>query len=172
MLAVFDEVAQIGPLKILTDCLGMGAGAAALRLMLVYQNVGQMMSQFGTNNFQTVAANSGCAMYFGVRDQQTAEFVSKQCGITEVLSRGRDVTIDPRTGEPNVNDNMSQTARLLHPDEIRFGLRDDEMLMSCDRVPGVVRAKRVPFFRCLDLRGRWRENPYFQKRGFLSRLFE
>ncbi len=174
VLAVLDEVAQIGPLKILTECLGMAAGAASLQLMLVYQNVGQILSQFGANNFQTVAANSGCAMYFGVRDEQSALMVSKQCGVTEVLSRSRGVTID-RQGEPNVSDNMSQTARpLLHPDEVRFGLGDDEMLLFCDGLPGVCRAKRKPYFKCGDLSGKYRENPYFQKRGggFLSWLFE
>ena len=123
VLAVLDEVAQIGPLKVLADAWGMAAGAAGLQLWAVYQDVSQIMAQFKTT-WQTMVQNSGAAMYFGVRDQQTAEFVSKQCGVTEVLSRSRGVTIDRQTGEPNVSDNMSQAARpLLHPDEVRFGLR-------------------------------------------------
>lgn len=174
VLAIFDEVAQIGPLKILSDCLGMAAGAAALQLWLVYQNVGQMMSQFGEKNFQTLIANSSAAAYFGIRDPQTAEFVSKQCGIKEVLSCARSVTLDRRTGEPVVNDSGTQTARaLLHADELRFGLRDDEMLLFCDGVPGVIRARRMRYDRCPGIRG-YRKNPYYRKEsdGFLSWLFE
>ena len=173
VLAVFDEVAQIGPLKILTDSLGMAAGSASLQFMLIYQNVGQMMAQFGQNNFQTAVANSSAAAYFGIRDPQSAAFVSTQCGLTEVLSQSRSVTIDIHTGEPVVNDSGTQTARpLLHPDEVRFGLRDDEMLLFCDGVPAVIRAKRKPYFRCPGVRG-YRENPYYQKQSgaLFSSLF-
>ena len=160
VVAILDEVAQIGYLKVLADAWGMAAGAAGLQLWAVYQDVSQIMAQFKTS-WQTMVQNSGAAMYFGVRDQQTAEFVSKQCGVTEVLSRSRSVTIDQRTGEPIVNDNAAQSARpLLHPDEVRFGLREDEMLLFCDGLPGVCRAKRKRYFS--EFRGKAKDNPYFK----------
>lgn len=162
VVAVLDEVAQIGYLKMLADAWGMAAGAASLQLWAVYQDVSQIMAQFKTS-WQTMVQNSGAAMYFGVRDQQTAEFVAKQCGVTEVLSHSRSVSIDRHSGEPIVNESATLSARpLLHPDEVRFGLRDDEMLLFCDGVPGVIRAKRKPYFKCWDLRGKYRDNPYFK----------
>jgi type IV secretory pathway TraG/TraD family ATPase VirD4 len=165
VIAILDEVFQIGHLKILADAWGMAAGAASLQLWAVYQDVSQIMAQFKTG-WQTMVQNSGTAMYFGVRDQQTAEFVAKQCGVTEVLSHSRSVSIDVRTGEPIVSDSATQSARpLLHPDQVRFGLQDDEMLMFCDGVPGVIRAKRKPYFKCRDLKGKYRDNPYFTKSG-------
>jgi type IV secretory pathway TraG/TraD family ATPase VirD4 len=110
-------------------------------------------------------------MFFGVRDQQTAEFVSKQCGITDVLSQSKNVSIDLRTGEPVVNHSATQTARpLLHPDEVRFGLKPDEMLLFADGLPGVCRATRKPYFECSDLKGKFRDNPYFQKDGTAARF--
>ena len=103
-----------------------------MQLVGVYQNVGQIMNQFKIA-CQTMLANS-TALYFGIRDQEGAELVSKLSGTTEVLSCARSVSLDPRTGEPNVNDSATQTARpLLHPDEVRFGLREDEMLLFCGR---------------------------------------
>jgi type IV secretion system protein VirD4 len=172
VLAILDEVYQVGYLKVLADAWGMAAGAAALQLWAVYQDVSQIMAQFKTPGWQTMVQNSGAAMYFGVRDgEQTAEFVSKQCGITEVLSQSKNVSIDPRTGEPLVNESCTQTARpLLHPDEVRFGLKPDEMLLFADGLPGVCRATRKPYFRCSDLKGKYRDNPYFQKDGAAARL--
>jgi type IV secretory pathway TraG/TraD family ATPase VirD4 len=118
--------------------------------------------------------NSSPALYFGIRDYASAEFVSKQCGITEVWSRSKSVSIDPQTGEPHANDSINQTARpLLHPDEVRFGLKPDEMLLFADGLPGVCRANRKPYFKCGDLKGKFRDNPYFQKHGggWLRSLF-
>ncbi len=167
VIAILDEVAQIGYLKVLADAWGMAAGGAALQLWAVYQDVSQIMAQFRTPGWQTMLQNSGgAAIYFGVRDQQTGDLVSKQCGVTEVISQSRSVSIDRRSGEPVVNDSAAQTARpLLHPDEVRFGLRNDQMLLFCDGLPGVCRATRKPFFECPDLKGRYRDNPYFEKRG-------
>jgi type IV secretion system protein VirD4 len=174
VLGILDEVSQIGPLKVLSDAWGMAAGAAQLQLMAVYQNVSQIKAQFQTN-WLTMVANSGAAMYFGIRDPESADFVAKQCGVSEVLSRSRSVSIDPRSGEPVVNNSFNQTSRpLLHPDEARFGLGSDEMLLFCDGLPGVCRAKRRPYFKLRDLRGKFRDNPYFQKpsAGFLAWLFK
>lgn len=171
LLTILDEVSQIGPLKLLADAWAMAAGAAGLKLMAVYQDISQIKAQFQTG-WQTMIANSAVAMYFGVRDPETAEFVSKQCGITEVLSHGRSVTIDIRSGEPVVNDSTSPTARpLLHPDEVRFGLAADEMLLFGDGLPGVVRAKRKPYFRLRDLKGKYRDNTYYQKPGRAGGVF-
>jgi type IV secretion system protein VirD4 len=171
VVAVLDEVYQVGYLKVLADAWGMAAGAAALQLWAVYQDVSQIMAQFKTPGWQTMVQNSGAAMYFGIRDQQTAEFVSKQCGITEVLSQSKNVSIDPRSGEPIVNNSATQTARpLLHPDEVRFGLKPDEMLLFADGLPGVCRATRKKYFECLDLKGKHRDNPYFQKDGAAARF--
>jgi type IV secretory pathway TraG/TraD family ATPase VirD4 len=170
VVAVLDEVYQVGYLKVLADAWGMAAGAAALQLWAVYQDVSQIMAQFKTPGWQTMVQNSGAAMYFGIRDQQTAEFVSKQCGITDVLSRSKNVSID-RAGEPVVNDSVSQAARpLLHGDEVCFGLKPDEMLLFADGLPGVCRATRKKYFECSDLKGKYRDNPYFQKDGVAARL--
>jgi type IV secretion system protein VirD4 len=174
VLGILDEVAQIGPLKILSDAWGMAAGAAGLQLMAVYQNISQIKSQFD-KNWSTIVANSGVAAYFGIRDPETAEFVAKQAGTTEVLTRSRNVSIDIRTGEPVVGDNASPASRpLLHSDEARFGLAPDEMWLFADGLPGICRAKRRPYFKLGYLSGKYRNNPYFRKpkSGFLSWLFQ
>jgi type IV secretory pathway TraG/TraD family ATPase VirD4 len=170
VLAILDEVYQVGFLKVLADAWGMAAGAAALQLFGVWQDVSQIRDQFKAAA-ETIVQNSSSALYFGIRDYASAEFVSKQCGITDVLSQSKSLSIDPRTGEPVVNHSATQTSRpLLHPDEVRFGLAADEMLLFADGLPGVCRANRKPSFECGDLKGKFRDNPYFQKEGTAARL--
>ncbi len=115
-------------------------------------------------------------MWFGARDQETrGRYVSKLAGTTEVLSCStRRSTLTTAPAVEHVNDSTSQTTRpLLHPDEVG-SLANDEMLLFIEGVPGVVRAKRKPYFRCFEYLGKYRENPYFHSRtgsGFLSWLW-
>jgi type IV secretion system protein VirD4 len=163
VVAVLDEAYQAGYLKVMADAWGMAAGATSLRMWGVWQDISQISTQFrGAHG--TIVQNSGTAIYFGIRDQQTAEFVSKQCGVTEVLSRSRSVSLDRRTRMPIVNDSVAQTARpLLHPDEVRFGLGSEDALLFADGLPGVCAMRRKRYIDCTDLKGKYRENPYFRQ---------
>ena len=136
---------------------------------LVYQDVSQIMNQFG-KAWQTIVQNCGVTMWFGARDSATRDVVSKLAGVTEVLSRNRSVSIDHLTGEPHVADSAASAVRpVIHPHEVG-ALASDEMLLFCEGVPNVIKAKRKPYLS--EFRGKYRRNPYFGKPGFLSRFFE
>jgi type IV secretion system protein VirD4 len=170
VLCIVDEMFQIGHLKALIDAWGMAAGAAGLQIWAVYQDVSQIIGQFGTNAWQTILQNSGVTMWFGARDSASRDVVSKLAGVTEVLSRNRSVSIDHLTGEPHVSDSVSSAVRpVIHPHEVG-ALESDEMLLFCERVPNVIKGKRKPYLK--ELRGKYRPNPYVKKEGFLSGLFE
>lgn len=169
VLCIIDEIAQIGFLKALMDAWGMAAGAAGLQIWAVYQDVSQIMNQFG-KAWQTIVQNCGVTMWFGARDSATRDVVSKLAGVTEVLSRNRSVSIDHLTGEPHVADSAASAVRpVIHPHEVG-ALASDEMLLFCEGVPNVIKAKRKPYLS--EFRGKYRRNPYFGKPGFLSRFFE
>ena len=147
VLAILDEVYQVGFLKVLADAWGMAAGAAALQLFGVWQDVSQIRDQFKAAA-ETMVQNSSPALYFGIRDYASADFVSKQCGITDVLSQSKSLSIDPQTGEPVVNNSATQTSRpLLHPDEVRFGLKPDEMLLLWTGCRACAGLKQKALFR-------------------------
>jgi type IV secretion system protein VirD4 len=166
VLCIIDEMAQIGPLKALMDAWGMAAGAAGLQLWAVYQDVSQIMNQFG-KNWQTIVQNCGTTLWFGARDLATREYVSKLAGVTQVLSANRSVSID-QFGEPHVSDSTSPVVRpVVHPHEVG-ALAGDEMLLFCEGVPNVIKAKRKPYLN--EFWGRYRRNPYFGKPGLLSWL--
>src|SRR5262249_3324579 len=116
--------------------------------------------------------NCGVTTWFGARDQTTREYVSKLSGTCEVLSRSRSVTIDPRSGEPTVNDNATQHSRpLLLPHEVGQ-IAPDEMIAFVEGVPcGPIKAKRKFYFRVFP-HSYYRRNPYVRKdrSGFLEWL--
>jgi type IV secretory pathway TraG/TraD family ATPase VirD4 len=160
VLAIVDEAAQIPYFEAWQDAWGMAAGAAGLQLFAIYQGIEQIMSQMG-NSWQTVIQNCGVTLWFGAKDQVTREAASQLAGVTDVLSCSRSISIDPRTGEPNVNNSTSQTTRpLLHPHDVG-ALGNDEMLAFCEGVPAVVKARRYPYLK--EHKGQYRDNPYFKK---------
>lgn len=165
VLLVLDEFAQLGAnIKSIENAAGMSAGAAKLVMWFVLQDLSQLMGMF-PKTWETFIQNCGVTMWFGARDQTTREYMSKLSGTCEVITRSRSVSIDPRTGEPHVNDNASQMARpLLHPFEAGQ-LADNEMLLFCEGISGVVRAKRKLYFRCREYAGKYRPNPYFKEGG-------
>lgn len=173
VLAIIDEMAQLGPnLRSLENAMGMAAGAAGLQLWCVLQDLSQLRGMF-PQTFETVVQNCGVTTWMGLRDQTSREYVSRLSGMTEVLSRSRSVSFDPRTGEPLVSDSMSQHGRpLLLPHEVGQ-IAPDEMIAFVEGVRcGPIKAKRKPYWKVFP-RGAYRDNPYVGKKtGLLSWLFE
>lgn len=166
VLCIVDEMAQLGPhMKSLENAMGMAAGAAGLQLWCVLQDLSQLKGMF-PNTWETFIQNCGVTTWFGARDQTTREYVSKLSGTCEVLSHSRSVSIDPRTGEPHVNDSASQFGRpLLLPHEAGQ-LEPDEMIAFIEGVRcGPVRARRKFYFNCAEFRGKYRNNPYVKNSG-------
>ena len=170
VLAIVDEAAQIPFFKAWQDAWGMAAGAAGLQIFAIYQDVSQIITQMGKSSYSTVIQNCGATLWFGAKDQVTRETVSQLSGTAEVITSSRSVSIDPRTGEPNVSNSKGQQSRpLLHPDEIG-SIGPDKMVMFCEGVNGVVMATRKPYLK--EFRGKYRDNPYFIGGGFWSKLWK
>ncbi|WP_263356139.1 type IV secretory system conjugative DNA transfer family protein [Acidicapsa ligni] len=168
-IVVIDEMSLIGYSKAWQDAFALAAGAAGLKIVAIYQDVSQIMNQFG-KAWPTIVQNCGLTIWFGARDQATRDVVSKLAGETEVLSRNRSVSIDHLTGEPHVSDSASSVVRpVIRPSEVG-ALASDEMLVFCEGVRGVIKAKRKPYLS--EFRGRYGKNPYFKETGILSKLFE
>ena len=163
VLVIIDEISSLGFMKSLQDAWGMAAGAAGLQILAVYQDVSQIRNQFG-NAWQTILQNSAIKIFFGSRDQETRETVSRLAGLTEVFTRNRSVSADFQTGRPHVSDSTSSTTRpVIHPHEVGE-LRDDEALIFAEGVNGVIKAKRRSYLK--EFVGKYRPNPYFQKKGW------
>jgi type IV secretory pathway TraG/TraD family ATPase VirD4 len=113
--------------------------------------------------WETFIQNCGVTLWFGARDQTTRDYVSKLAGATEALSRSMNASLDPRTGEVVVSGSASQFGRpLVLPHEVGE-LAPDQMIALVEGVNGPVKAKRKLYFRCSEFRGKYRNNPYFEK---------
>jgi type IV secretion system protein VirD4 len=167
VLAIIDEASQIGYLKALEDAYGMAAGACGLQILAIYQSVSQIVNQF-SNTWNNIIQNSGIKMFFWCRDHISRQTVSDLSGVMEVITQSRNVSIDPRTGEPNVSLSAGQTSRpVLHPQEVDC-LPDDKMWLFAEGIPDVVQATRKPYTG--EFRGD--PNPYFNGGGFWSSLWK
>jgi type IV secretion system protein VirD4 len=154
-------------MKSLENAMGMAAGAAGIQLWCVLQDLSQLQGMF-PDTWETFIQNCGVTTWFGARDQTTREYVSKLSGTSEVLTRSRSVSIDPKTGEPHVSESASQYGRpLLLPHEVGQ-IAPDEMIAFVEGVRcGPIKAKRKFYFRCPEFRGKFRKNPYVKNEGGL-----
>ncbi len=126
---ILDEAASLGHMESIDDAVDKFRGYG-IRLLFLYQSLGQLKKCFPEGQDQTLLSNC-TQVYFGINDYQTAEYVSNRLGEkTIVVASGgtstgttRQTSDEGGKGSSSVskteNDNWSQTGRkLLKPEEI------------------------------------------------------
>ena len=126
---LIDEAATLGHLQQLDDAVDKYRGYG-VRLIFIYQSLGQLKKCFPEGQDQTLLSNV-TQVFFGVNDQQTAEYVSNRLGDQTIIiesggtSRGGSSQYsEGQIGGSyshswNANDNWQQHGRkLLRPEEV------------------------------------------------------
>ncbi len=127
---VLDEAASLGHMESLDDAVDKYRGYG-VRLQLYYQSLGQLKKCWPEGQEQTLLSNT-TQVFFGVNDQQTAEYVSNRLGeYTQIVTSGGTSyggSAQQSTGQGtsssysrswNANDNWQQAGRkLLKPEEV------------------------------------------------------
>lgn len=127
---ILDEAASLGHLECLDDAVDKYR-AYALRLIFIFQSLGQLKKSFPDGQDQTLLSNV-TTVFFGVNDNATAEYVSNRLGeSTIVVESGGSSSGSSDSwsfgGQPqhgggssdNVSSNWQQQARkLLKPEEV------------------------------------------------------
>ncbi|HEY3964100.1 MAG TPA: type IV secretory system conjugative DNA transfer family protein [Planctomycetaceae bacterium] len=125
---ILDEAASLGHMEVLDDAVDKLRGYG-VRLQLYYQSLGQLKTCWPEGRDQTLLSNC-TQVFFGVNDQQTAEYVSNRLGDeTIVVASGGTGSSTSRQGSPqgghnysystSTNDNWQQLGRkLLKPEEV------------------------------------------------------
>jgi type IV secretion system protein VirD4 len=128
---VLDEAASLGALEPVEDAIDKFRGYG-VRLQLFYQSMGQLKRCFPDGQDQTLLSNT-TQVFFGVNDNQTAEYVSARLGEATIVvesggsSHGTSWQMsngaqsqDSYSSSHNNNHNWSQQARkLLKPEEVQ-----------------------------------------------------
>ena len=125
---VLDEAASLGRLEQIDDAVDKYRGFG-IRLLLMYQSLGQLKKCFPDGQDQTLLSNVS-QIFFGVQDFQTAEYVSGRLGEQTIIvgsggtSRGnsrqhQDTGPASYSSSESGNTNWQQNARkLLKPEEV------------------------------------------------------
>jgi type IV secretion system protein VirD4 len=125
---VLDEAASLGHMSVIEDALDKFRGYG-VRLQFYYQSLGQLKKCWPEGADQTLLSNC-TQVFFGVNDQQTAEYVSNRLGEGTIVvasggtSRGGSSQSSSQGGGStsvswSTNRNWSQSARkLLKPEEV------------------------------------------------------
>ena len=169
-VVVLDEMSQIGYSKAWLDAFALAAGAAGVQLVAVYQDVSQIMNQFG-NAWRTVIQNCGVTLWFGARDSQTQQTVSELTGVTEVHARSKNIVYPQgpnigRNAEPQISVSISQASRpFVHPADVGR-LEADEMIAFVEGVKSPIKAKRKPYTRIFS---NFSPNPYYDARSQITK---
>jgi|SRR5579871_1785584 len=123
---ILDEAASLGHMDALDDAVDKFRGYG-VRLQLYYQSLGQLKRCWPEGQEQTLLSNT-TQVFFGVNDQQTAEYVSNRLGeYTQVVASGGTSYGESRSSgqqggysySKNTSSNWQQAGRkLLKPEEV------------------------------------------------------
>lgn len=82
ILFLLDEMPALGRLAMVEQAYGLMAGFG-MQLWGVVQDLSQL-ERIYNKGWETFISNAGVLQYFGSRDQKTAEYFSKLCGVTTI----------------------------------------------------------------------------------------
>lgn len=183
LLMLIDEAAQLGAFHALQQLYTYGRGIG-IRPWTFWQDVGQIVSNFGPTGMQTFLGSSQMRQFFGVRDYQTARLISDMLG-TETLdyddtrlqeeARRRKVQaiqqlmdgddtfkalLDAAHYGRAEQMRSKQARRLKTEDEILALPEDRQILFISGRNLPPVLANKVPYYERREMAGLYLPNPY------------
>ncbi|MEI9850876.1 MAG: type IV secretory system conjugative DNA transfer family protein [Sphingomonas sp.] len=180
---VVDEAGQLGKFEGLVRGFSFGRGSG-LRVIAIFQDLAQIARNYDPKAVQTFMGSAQLRMFVGVRDPETAAFVSNMAGYETLSFDDRLAQEGARRqqweaarrymdgGDPLAAafdiEHYAQAARnrtkmqraLIAPDEA-LALGDREMiafLSGLDLPP--LRAAKLPYWEQRDLNGYWLPNPF------------
>jgi len=175
VLALLDECAQLGPLSILSDMMGIGRGYN-VQLWTVWQDLNQIRKLY-PQDFETFLGNAGAQLFMAPRDNFSARWVAEKCGVTEVsVKRPHFSPValwEPRGTQEtpvSVSVGVEQIARpMMHPHEVAY-LGGDEMIVFGENLGGIIRAGRKSYLKTREYAGKYDPDPYHagEKRSWWS----
>ncbi len=124
---VLDEAASLGHLNALDDAIDKYRGYG-VRLLLLYQSLGQLKACFPDGQEQTLLSNV-TQVFFGVNDQQTAEYVSARLGEATITTHSGGTNSGKSTQQSHQGETTSYSSgtstnwqfmgrKLLKPEEV------------------------------------------------------
>ena len=97
LLFMLDEIAQLGTLQYLPNLLSIYRGRGVV-VWTIWQNLAQI-KEFYEKSWQAIVGNCDVQQYFGVNDGETAEYVSKEAGMTTIYEESYNTSHSHNTSQ-------------------------------------------------------------------------
>lgn len=184
VLLLVDEAGQLGKFEALLRAFTYGRGAG-LRSWAIFQDIGQIVRNFGQPALQGFLGSAQMRQFFGVRDYETAQLVSNMLGSEtleyddpiqqeEAARRKQDIVRGIFFGETDPLDaardyahykrqsgyRTKQHRLLMTPDEVLAMPEDRQVLFISGKNLKPVYAAKYPYFSRPEMAGYYLPNPY------------
>ena len=180
---IVDEAGQLGGFDALLRAFTFGRGAG-IRVWALFQDVGQIIKNYGAPTLQSFLGSAAKRQFFGVRDFHTAQMVSDMLGnqtleyddsLAQAAARKQKMTSamgmlsgnDPfeafaeyRYQTLAANNRTKQTRALMSPDEVLALPEDKQILFISGMNLYPLLADKRPYFTRREFVGRFLPNPY------------
>jgi len=177
---LIDEAAQLGYFEVLERGYSFGRGAG-VRTWAFFQSMGQIEAHYGREGGRSMVSSAQLRQFFGVRDLDTAKYVSEMCGTatvsyddpfsqeqhaaqgTSILMQG---VIEPAEMLQAMHHLKMAKEKsvagldLIAPDEVLGLAPDEQVAFVGDRSLKPLRAKKRHYYDREDFAGRFLPNPY------------
>lgn len=159
-LFLLDEVARLGYLRILETARDAGR-KYGITLTMLYQSIGQMREAYGGRDATSKWFESASWVSFAaVNDPETAEYISKRCGMTTVevdqISRSSKMSGSSRTRSKQLS-----ARPLIQPHEVLCMRTDEQIVFTAGNPP--LRCGRAIWFRRKEMIASVVENRFHKK---------
>jgi type IV secretion system protein VirD4 len=180
---LIDEAGQLGNFPALLRAYTFGRGAG-IRTWAFFQDLAQIQRNFGTTALQSFLGSAQIRQFFGIRDIQTAEIISKMLGVetleyVEPMKRERakhgkmQALLEILMGHNplasareyqrlnlEVKHREKQTRRLMTPDEVLAMAEDKQIMFVSGLNLRPILAEKYPYYLRPEMAGRFLPNPY------------
>lgn len=157
ILFLLDEMPALGRLAMVEQAYGLMAGFG-MQLWGIVQDLSQL-ERIYDKGWETFISNAGVLQYFGSRDQKTAEYFSKLCGVTTIEKTSISNTIarvfgssgggNTTTHTEGTNTDVAQR-HLAYADELMV-MRKGEQLLFVEEV-NPIKAQRSNWYEHPELK--------------------
>lgn len=183
LVMLIDEAAQLGSFPALQQLYTYGRGIG-IRPWTFWQDIGQIVTNFGPTGVSAFMGSSQMRQFFGVRDYQTAQLISNMLG-TETLEYNdaraqeaarlhkRQAVQRALAGEDMLTAMMDaahyakaaqmrtkQARKLRTEDEVLSMSGDRQILFISGNEPMSIEAEKHPYFERPEMAGLYLPNPY------------
>lgn len=159
-LFLLDEVARLGYMRILETARDAGR-KYGITLTMIYQSIGQLREAYGGRDASSKWFESASWISFAaINDPETADYISKRCGMTTVEIDQVSRTFQAR-GSSRTRSKQLAARPLIQPHEVLRMRADEQIVFTAGNAP--FRCGRAIWFRREDMRSVVGTNRYHRE---------